>query len=304
MLTVARKHRHFVNHIARDSDMKYKLGLRPSVLAAALAALFAGSALAQTPPATPAAPAAMPAAAPAAAPAAEPAKPEPDWTFASNVGIFSQYVFRGISQTDEKPAVQGGFDLSHKSGFYVGTWLSNISWITDGAPDASASLEWDMYGGYKFDLPADFAGDVGVLYYYYPGSYPSNFTKPNTTELYAALNWKFLQAKYSYSVGNTFGFPDSKGSYYIEGNLNYDIVDKVNDYIGKVTLIGHVGYQDYQNNSNYSYTDYKGGVAFDLMGVTVGLLGTGTNAKSELYTNRFGTNISGGQFVGYIQKTF
>jgi uncharacterized protein (TIGR02001 family) len=277
--------------------MNKKLGLRPSVVAAACAALFAGSAMAQTPP---------PAAAPAAAPAAEPAKPEPDFTATANIGIFSQYVFRGVSQTDEKPAVQGGFDVSHnKSGLYAGTWLSNISWISDGAPDASASLEWDLYGGWKYDLPYDFQSDLGMLYYYYPGSYPSGFTTPNTFELYAALNWKMLQLKYSYSVNNqTFGIPDSRGSYYIEGNLNWDVVDKVNDYIGKVTIIGHVGHQSFQNNSNFTYTDWKGGVAFDLSGYTVGLYGTGTDAKSAFYTNPYGKNIANGQFVAYVQKTF
>jgi uncharacterized protein (TIGR02001 family) len=280
--------------------MNMKLGLRPPVLAAACAALFAGSSLAQTTP-----PAATPAPAAAAAPAAEPAKPEPDFTATANIGIFSQYVFRGVSQTDEKPAVQGGFDLSHKSGLYVGTWLSNISWISDGDPRASASLEWDLYGGWKYDLPYDFQTDLGMLYYYYPGSYPPNFTTPDTFELYAALNWKMLQVKYSYSVNNqTFGIPDSRGSYYVEGNLNWDIVDKVNDYIGKITLIGHVGHQSFANNSNYTYTDWKGGVAFDLSGYTIGLVGTGTDAKSEFYTNRYGKDIAGGQFVAYVQKTF
>src|ERR1700694_2456994 len=79
--------------------------------ALAFAALIPMGALAQTP---------VPAPAPA---------PEPDWTFTGNVGLFSQYVFRGLTQTNEKPAVQGGFDLGHKSGFYAGTWASNISWI-------------------------------------------------------------------------------------------------------------------------------------------------------------------------------
>jgi uncharacterized protein (TIGR02001 family) len=276
--------------------MKQKPGLRPAAVAAVLAALFAGSALAQTAPPAPAA---------APAPAAEPAKPEPDFTFTGNVGIFSQYVFRGVSQTNEKPAVQGGFDMSHKSGIYAGTWLSNISWISDGAPDASASLEWDLYAGWKYDLPYDFQSDLGVLYYYYPGKYPSGFTTPNTTELYAALTWKMLQVKYSYSANNqTFGLPDSRGSYYIEGNLNWDVVEKVNDYIGKVTIIGHVGHQSFQNNGNYTYTDWKGGVAFDLSGYTIGLVGTGTDAESAYYTNRFGKNIAGNQFVAYLQKTF
>jgi len=273
--------------------MKQKLRLRTSVAAAALAALFAGSAMAQTPP---------PAAAPAPAPA--PA-PEPDWTFTGNVGLFSQYVFRGISQTNEKPAIQGGLDLGHKSGFYVGTWASNISWLSDGNPDVSAPIEWDFYGGYKWSLPADFVADFGVLYYWYPGTYPSGYSpKPDTTELYAALNWKMLQVKYSYAVSDTFGFPNSDGSYYIEGNLNWDVVDKVNDVIGKITLIGHVGYQSYSNNSDFSYTDWKVGVSTEVWGLTVGIFGTGTDGSSSLYTNRFGKNIAGNQFVGFVQKTF
>jgi len=188
--------------------MNQKLRLRSSLAAAALAATLAGSALAQTPP-------------PAAAPA-----PEPDWTFTGNVGLYSQYVFRGISQTNEKPALQGGFDIGHKSGFYAGTWASNISWLSDGNPDVSASLEWDFYGGYKWSLPADFVLDLGVLYYWYPGTYPSGYIKPNTTELYAALTWKWITGKYSYSVDDTFGFANSSGSDYWELNASYDVVEK------------------------------------------------------------------------------
>src|SRR5450830_659674 len=62
------------------------------------------------------------------APAAAPASPH---TFTGNVGLVSQYVFRGLTQTNGGPAVQGGADYSHTSGFYAGTWLSNISWYTD-----------------------------------------------------------------------------------------------------------------------------------------------------------------------------
>jgi len=280
--------------------MNMKPGLRPLAVASACAALFAGAAHAQTTPPTP-----VPAPAVVAAPAAEPAKPEPDWTFSSNVGIFSQYVFRGISQTNERPAVQGGFDVGHKSGFYVGTWLSNVSWLSDCQCGVSNSLEWDMYGGYKWDLGNDFMWDNGFLYYFYPGSYPSGFTNPDTTEFYTALNWKMLQLKWSIGLGNkTFGISNSSGSNYIEGNVNWDIVDKVNDYIGKVTLIGHVGYQSFHNNNDFSYTDWKGGVAFDLSGYTIGLVGTGTNAKSAFYTNYYGKDLGNGQFVAYVQKSF
>jgi uncharacterized protein (TIGR02001 family) len=271
---------------------------------AALAAAASG-ALAQTPPP-----------APAPAPAAAPA-PEPDWTFTGNVGLFSQYVFRGLTQTNEKPAVQGGFDLGHKSGFYAGTWASNINWVSDAVPppySVSASMEWDFYGGYKGSLPADFGYDLGVLYYYYPGNYgnaPPGYTKPDTTELYGALTWKFLSLKYSWSANNkTFGVPDSRGSSYLDFTASYDIIEKVSDAIGKVTLLGHVGHQWYSghpsgfDNGNFDYTDWKVGASTEVYGLTVGIYGTGTNAKEQYYTNIYGKDISRGQFVGYIQKTF
>src|SRR5258705_1804060 len=93
-------------------------------------------------------------------------------TITGNAGFFSQYVFRGLTQTNRKPAVQGGFDHAHASGFYAGTWGSNISWLTDPTPPAyssAGSLEWDFYGGYKWNLPYDMTLDLGTLYYWYPG---------------------------------------------------------------------------------------------------------------------------------------
>ena len=265
---------------------------RSSLAALALAALVPTVALAQTAPA------------PAAA-------PEPDWTFTGNIGLYSQYVFRGISQTNEKPAVQGGFDLGHKSGFYVGTWASNVSWISDGYPTSapppppSASLEWDFYGGYKGSLPMDFGYDLGVLYYWYPGKYPSGFTTPNTTELYAALSWKWLSFKYSWSANDkTFGIADSRGSQYLDLTASYDIIEKVSDAIGKVTIFGHLGKQYFHNNSIFTYSDWKVGASTEVYGVTVGIYGTGTNAQDAAYTNIYGKNISANQFVAYMQKTF
>ena len=95
-------------------------------------------------------------AAPAAAPAAEPASPH---TVAYNLGLYSQYIFRGLTQTDNKPAIQGGVDYSHASGLYVGTWASNISWLEDGGLYDGSSLELDIYGGYRNAI-----GDTGIGY--------------------------------------------------------------------------------------------------------------------------------------------
>ncbi len=85
----------------------------------------------------------------AAAPAAAPAP------FTGNFTLASEYIYRGIGQTNRKPAVQGGFDYAHASGLYVGVWGSNISWLSDLPGDISSSIEIDVYGGYK----GGFAGD-------------------------------------------------------------------------------------------------------------------------------------------------
>lgn len=86
-------------------------------------------------------------------------------TVSGNVALSTDYAFRGVSQTDESPAIQGGFDAAFgDSGVYVGTWASNINFGTGGA-----NLELDVYGGYKFDL-GPVAMDVGVIGYLYPSA--------------------------------------------------------------------------------------------------------------------------------------
>ena len=92
--------------------------------------------------------------------------PASEHTLTGNFGLFSSYRFRGIDQTSGKPALQGGFDYSHASGFYAGNWNSNVS---SGAGYPEGNLEMDFYGGYKASF-GNFGIDVGGLYYYYPGT--------------------------------------------------------------------------------------------------------------------------------------
>ena len=262
------------------------------LLASAFGSLIAGAACAQTTPPV----------AQAAAPAAEaPKPPEPDYTLTGNFGIYSQYIFRGLTQTDDKPAFQGGFDFTHKSGIYLGTWGSNISWLHDsGVCQHGCSLEWDLYGGYRYAFNDDWGIDLGVLYYYYPGSYVPGATNPDTTELYAAGSWKWVSLKYSYSVDHTFGVPDS--AWYLDLSANYPINDQW-------TFNAHVGRQEYNgsqngvSNSIFNYTDWKLGLTWLVSGFSIGAYWSDTNANANAYT-------LAGRFIGkstgtvFIQKTF
>lgn len=130
-----------------------------------------------------------------------------------SVAVVSDYLFRGVTQTSEKPALQGGITWTHDSGFYAGGWGSSISWLSDADPDVSSQVELDVFAGYggKFGQ-SEFGYDVGLNYYGYPGDYPAGFNDPDTLELYFGLSWKFLSARYWYATTDLFGIPGSDGS--------------------------------------------------------------------------------------------
>lgn len=199
-----------------------------------------------------------------------------DSPFSANVAIMSDYAYRGISQTDERPALQGGFDFAHDSGLYAGVWGSSISWLDDIDTSSSpgSSLELDVYGGYKMPL-GPLGLDVGVLHYYYPGDFDSRWQReagledPSTTEGYVGLSWQFLNFKYSYAFSELFGAPDSDGSEYFDLAAVHELVDGL-------TLSVHVGRQRVRGPAD-SYTDWKVGVTKDFAGFGVGLHYVDTN---------------------------
>lgn len=220
----------------------------------------------------------------AAAPVLAADAPASPHTFTGNVTLASEYIYRGIAQTRGKPAIQGGFDYAHASGFYAGVWGSSISWINDGVAGASANVEMDVYGGYKGSITSDLGYDFGVLTYNYPGTGKTangTILDQNTTELYGALSWKWLTLKYSQSTTALFGWAKAgttldktTGSGYLELNAAYDMGNGWG-------VNGHVGHQKVKGYSDASYSDYKVGVTKDLGFGTVGLAYSGTNAKDS-----------------------
>jgi uncharacterized protein (TIGR02001 family) len=210
-------------------------------------------------------------------------------TVTSNVGIVSDYLYRGISQTGGNPAIQGGFDYAHSSGFYAGVWGSNVSWLS-GLGASSASLELDTYLGFKGGFAGDFTYDVGYLRYNYPAKYPNpiatGFAKADTDEIYGAIGWKWITLKYSNSLGDTFGLADASGTNYIDLSASYPISDT------GVTLGAHVGKQTYKGKyeadlsaigyvpgATATYTDYKLSITKDIGGYVFGLAYSSTDAE-------------------------
>lgn len=282
--------------------------IQKTAIALAASGLFATAAFAQS--------------APAAAPEAPEASP-----LTANVTVVSDYRYRGISQSNFKPAIQGGFDYAHESGLYIGNWNSSISWISDAAPATAntrvtAPIEMDFYGGIKKEFIGEgFASDFGVLQYYYPTSglnVSGTQANPNTTELYAAQNFTFGAVtgfvKFSYSVSPIFGFANSTGSYYPDLTVNYDTG------VWGLALNAHVGYQyvagnvqgsttGASNSSLYSYTDWKLGVTKDFGGglsLSAAYIGTDAGKTGSVYnyTSPTGKNLGGSTGIVALTKTF
>ena len=223
--------------------------------------------------------------------AAAPAAPEPDYTLSFNVGAVTDYRYRGVSQTRKKPALQGGADFSHKSGFYLGTWLSTIKWIKDGGGDAP--LEWDIYGGYK-GTAGPIGYDVGLLRYQYPSH--DLAISPNTTELYVAGTYGPATLKYSHATTNLFGFANSKRSGYLDLSATFDLGNGW-------SITPHIGHQKVRNNSPFSYTDYSLTVGKDLgngLSASAGLVGT----DNDNYIGPNGKNLGNGTVVLGVKYSF
>lgn len=234
--------------------------------------------------------------------AAAPASP---WAITGNVGLFSDYRFRGISQTNKKPALQGGFDVGHSSGIYLGNWNSNV----DSAMYNGANLEMDFYGGYKHAFEGGVGLDVGVIYYYYPGSGAGGTTNIDNTELYIGGSFGPLSLKYFYAVSDFFGAPDSSGSSYIDLGFSYDLGSGFG-------VNAHYGYQYLKGDARVSeiggqfpgpdnISDWKLGGTYTVDGWVFGLAYIATNrnytAGTAAISNR---DISSGTAVVSVSKTF
>ncbi len=243
-------------------------------------------------------------------------------TLTGNVTLVSDYRFRGISQTYEGPAIQGGFDYVHAIGFYLGNWNSNVaSQVYTGG----SGIEMDVYGGYKRSF-GGFGFDVGYLYYYYPNaefqSAGYGGKSFNTQEVYLGGSWKWIVVKYSHAVTDYFGLGSTqvKGGYWADqddgsplpnrgGSKNSSYFDlTANIPAGeKVTIGAHVGMLNVKNYGELDYTDWKLGVTYNLKGWLLGAAYVDTNANRDwYYTGGSNGNKDTGTatFVVSLGKTF
>ena len=154
-------------------------------------------------------------------------------TVSANAALTTDYRFRGVSLSGGDPAIQGGVDVAHDSGFYVGTWASSI----DGG-DAYGEMEFDIYGGWSGNVAEGVTVDVGLLYYLYPTEELGLDT--DYWEPYASVGFNLGPAEAT--VGAAYAWEqDSLGgedNLYVYTDLGVGIPST------PVSLSAHLGYTD------------------------------------------------------------
>lgn len=182
-----------------------------------------------------------------------------------NLGLTSDYRFRGISQSQNAPAIQGGVDYAHESGLYIGNWNSSVSSqvYTNGS-----GVESDIYGGFKKDVYKGITVDLGTYNYFYPRANVAGTGRDfSTNELYAGVGYDAKEfgaytVKYNHALSDYFGVANSSGTQYFQADASVPVVDKL-------SFVAHAGRTDVTNSPQLNYNDFNAGLAYDLKGWVV-----------------------------------
>ena len=171
--------------------------------------------------------------------------------FSGNVTITSDYVFRGFTQTNEDPAIQGGLDWDSGAGFYLGTWGSNVN-FGDGD---EASVEFDVYGGYAGEIEG-FSYDVGLIYYWYPGA--AGALNYDFWEAYGSIGYDFGPAAVSFGLAYTpENFGDTNDGFYYQSGISIPVTDMF-------SVDANLNYYDVDPAFGPNYYDWNVGATLSL----------------------------------------
>lgn len=211
--------------------------------------------------------------------AEEPSVPAEDvgTTISANVTLVSDYKFRGVSQSNQDGALQGGFDIEFSPGFYVGTWGSTVNFDTNGEDGGccNGSMELDYYAGWANTIGDTEIGiDVGYIYYSYPGD---NDTDADYQELYVSSSWKDLTVGVHYSDDY---YLESDEFWYVYGDYSFTLP-------ADISLSLHVGYNSVEEDGGFlssdedGFTDYSVSLSKEMWGVEWALAYVGTDLDDD-----------------------
>jgi len=212
----------------------------------------------------------------------------------ANATVASNYIWRGVTQTSDAAAGQGGIDWGHDSGLYAGTWVSNIDFSdlsAPGDPDSYArGYEMDLYGGYAGEV-GGFGYDVGVAYYMYP-----IFPGINFTEAYVSGTYSVVTVGVNYTFDSAEGNDPEKNAaalgYFNQGDIYAYASLDFETKVGDISL--YAG--DYMfEESEKDYTAQNGAITGDIdythWGASIGKDGFKLEVDQASDTSPFGTKV-------------
>jgi uncharacterized protein (TIGR02001 family) len=213
-------------------------------------------------------------------------------SFSANVALVSNYVFRGQSQTDNGPAIQGGFDYTYNPfSLYLGTWGSNV----ESSGFDGASMELDVYGGWRptFDK---LTLDLGALGYLYPGN-DGNGDDIDTVEFKVGISYDFdfvTPGFTFYYSPDWYATDDSAQRYELSASVPLPMDFK---------LVAKYGWNEFSYDSDNDYQDWSVALTTEVLGVTVGVAYSDTVSLDEK-TYCAAPFQCGSQFIASISKSF
>ena len=230
-----------------------------------------------------------------AAPALAQDAPASPITVSGGATVTSDYRFRGISQTDMRFAVQGTINVNHESGLYVGTWGSSIDDYIANGGDA----EIDIYGGFKKTVGAATV-DVGLLYYYYPGSggITSDFFEPyaSVSGTVGPVSGKLGVAYGFKQHGLAFGRNEREDNLYTYGEGSVAVPDT------GLSLSAHLGHSFGPSylTIGKEYTDWNVGASYAWKGITFGVSYVDTDKSLFVPVNGSTTRFRNASKAGVV----
>lgn len=187
----------------------------------------------------------------------------------ANVSLATDYVWRGVSQTSENPAISGGFDWAPSDNFYVGTWASNVDF------GDVENIEVDLYAGWTTELSSGLSVDIGFIQYLFF----DDANDADANEIYGGLGYNGFSGKLSYDVDNK--------NLYAEAGYDYELSSGLG-------LGFHIG--NYDLDAGEDYTDYSISLSGSYKGLDYGLAYTDTDIDNDVNAD--------GRFVLAISRSF
>ncbi len=208
--------------------------------------------------------------------------------FSGDVQLRTDFVARGISQSQGQASVQGEIDYNSGDGVYGGIDGNSINWINQLHPGDDVSLDADGWLGYREHFGSDWTAKAGLMRIQFPGHYVQQSPptdQPNSTEAFGSIAWEGLSAELNYAVTDYVGTPDSKGTIYVSVSASQPVGDSwtLGAALGRVSHTGHDPVTG-EPNARMDYTDYKLSVACALgHGISLILAHTWTNGDPAIY---------------------